>query len=204
MPSTQRRRQAPLLFSTVVLLLILAAFPLGTAAESANPFEALTPRDPVAVAWQRAQSSGAYHFTTTIIETTAPAPALANVGQGSRQQRLYLEGDTDLPARGLQMVLWQDGGTVMDARDGIEVQISGDDAYGRPIGGTWQPIDDFSGAFAPGNDLMAYLAGARNVEETEEGGVRSKEYEVNDDLADGAYSLLPASYFCPFPVRPAA
>ncbi|HEX9028232.1 MAG TPA: hypothetical protein VF823_03580, partial [Anaerolineales bacterium] len=35
--------------------------------------------------------------------------------------------------------------------------------YGRQAGGSWQEINDFSGSFAPGGDLLVYLVGAKNV-----------------------------------------
>jgi hypothetical protein len=114
-------------------------------------------------AWQRAQEIGVYHFATEIVQTTHPAPAIANFGRSSRQDTVYLEGDVDTPARTILMSLWQNGGSVLNARDGIEVRIEGDRAYTRQIGGAWQETADFSSAFAPGGDLMAYLAGAKNV-----------------------------------------
>ena len=123
----------------------------------------LSPQQVVQRAWQRAQEVGVYHFATDIAQTTYPAPRLTNVGRSSRQETLHIEGETDLPARTMQMALWQGGGSVLNPRDGVEVRIEGDQAYGREIGGLWQEVDDFSGAFAPGNDLLAYLAGAKNV-----------------------------------------
>jgi len=113
-------------------------------------------------AWRLAQESGAYHFSTDIVQTTYPAPAVSNVGRSSRQETLYIEGQANLPERTLSMTLWK-GGSVLSLRDGIEVRVEGDQAYGRQIGGTWQEMEDLSGAFAPGSDLMAYLAGAKNV-----------------------------------------
>ena len=110
------------------------------------------PEQMVQRAWQRAQELGIYHFASEIVQTTYPAPAIANFGRTSRQEMLHLEGDMDLPAHAIGMSLWKDG-NVLNPRDGLEVRI----------GGTWQEMDDFSDAFAPGGDLMAYLAGAKNV-----------------------------------------
>jgi hypothetical protein len=53
---------------------------------------------------------------------------------------------------------------VLNSRDGVEVRVEGEQSYGRAIGGEWQTIDNFADAFAPGNDLMAYLAGASNLQ----------------------------------------
>lgn len=133
---------------------------------------ASSPEEEVQAAWRRAQEAGAYQFATEIVQTTYPAPRLTNVGRSSRVDTLYLEGETNLPERTMQMVLWQNGGSVLNPGDGVEMRIEGDQAYGRQTGGggqdaPWQEIDDFSGAFAPGNDLLAYLAGAKNVREVE-------------------------------------
>jgi hypothetical protein len=124
-----------------------------------------SPEQTVRRAWQRTQDAGTYRFSTEIVQTTFPAPSLANVGRGGRMDTLYLEGQADLLERTLLLSLWQNGGSALDPRDGVEVRIEGDRAYGRQIGQSWQEIDDFSGSFAPGNDLMAYLAGASNVRE---------------------------------------
>ena len=83
------------------------------------------------------------------VQTTYPAPALVNVGRSSRQDTLHIEGQTNLPARTLQMTLWKDGGSLLNPSDGVEMRIVGDQAYGRSVGSEWQEIDDFSGTFAP-------------------------------------------------------
>jgi len=143
----------------VVLLLIgMALIPRLSQAE-------LSSKQVIQRAWRCAQESGAYHFSTDIAQTTYPAPALVNVGRSSRQDLLHIEGQTNFPERTMLMTLWKGGGSLIGLRDGVEVRIEGDQAYGRQIGGAWQEVDDFSDAFAPGNDLMAYLAGAKNVRE---------------------------------------
>ena len=157
-----------------------------------------SPEHEVQAAWQRAQEAGVYHFASDIVQTTYPAPTIANFGRTSRQETLHLEGDMDLPAHAIGMSLWKDG-NVLNHRDGLEVRIEGDRAWGRQIGGTWQEMDDFSDAFAPGGDLMAYLAGAKNVREVgtetrtvpgQEGTqyeIRSTKYEF--DLDGPAFAL---------------
>ena len=161
----KRSRPSPRLALLVcALALLLLALPLqlsdmASAALDADP----SPEDEVQAAWRRAQESGAYQFATEIVQTTYLAPRLTNVGRSSRVESLYLEGETNLPQRTMQMVLWKDGGSTLNSRDGVEVRIEGDQAYGRQMGGAWQQVDDFSGAFAPDSDLLAYLAGAKNV-----------------------------------------
>jgi len=145
----------------IPILVAIAIVPLASAAGPAP-----TPEQAVQRAWQRAHEAGVYHFASEIVQTTYPAPAIANFGRTSRQDALYLEGDVDLPAHTIGMSLWKNG-NVLNSRDGLEVRIEGDRAWGRQIGGTWQEMDDFSDAFAPSGDLMAFLAGAKNVKREE-------------------------------------
>jgi len=127
--------------------------------------EPLSPARAVQVAWERVHDMGAYRFTTKIVQTTYPAPALANAGRSPRQETFHLEGSTDLAVRTMQMSLWKGEGSVSNPGSGIEVRIEGEHGYGRQAGGQWQELDDLSGAFAPANDHMAYLVGAKNVSE---------------------------------------
>lgn len=148
--------------AAAVLLLMMALIP-----QQASHARSSSAEEEVQAAWQRAQRAGAYRFATEILQTTYPAPALVNVGRSSRQDRLRIEGEISLPDRTLLMTLWQDGGSALNARDGIEVRVEGDRAYGHAPGEPWQEIPDFSGAFAPDNDLLAYLAGVKNVRREE-------------------------------------
>lgn len=135
---------------------------------AASASAALPPEHQVQVAWQRAQQAGAYRFASRVVQTTHPAPAIARVGQGSRVETVYLEGDADLAAQALALHLWQGAGSVSNLQDGLELRLEGDRAYGRAAGGEWQEIDNFAGVFAPNNDLLAYLAGVKNVRRVSE------------------------------------
>jgi hypothetical protein len=147
--------------AAVLLLAALAAAPLASRADSAP----LTPAEAVQQAWQRARDAGTYRFSTDLTAIAYPAPTLANVGRPAREERLHMEGRVDLPARTVLLSLWQGAGSLLNARDSVEVRIEGDRAYGRQAGGRWEEINDFSGSFAPGGDLLIYLVGARNVVE---------------------------------------
>ena len=143
--------------AAAVLLLVAALTPQGS---HARP---LSPHEQVQSAWQRTQEIGKYNFATEIMQTTYPAPALVNVGRSSRKDTLYLEGQANLPERSLTMAMWNGGGSTLNRNDGVELRIEDDHGYSRVSGGEWQEVDDLSNAFAPGKDLMAYLAGAKNV-----------------------------------------
>ena len=114
-------------------------------------------------AWQRAHDLGAYNFVTDLSANAYPDRVLASVGQPGRKEQLHMEGSVDLPARTLLLSLWQGAGSLLKTSDSVEIRIEGDQAYGRQAGGNWQEIDDFSGSFAPGGDLLVYLVGAKNV-----------------------------------------
>ncbi len=179
------KRHPSLRLFFVLAAALLCAAVLMPQGSRARPLSA---QEEVQSAWQRAQQAGAYRFATEIVQTTHPAPKLVNVGRGSRQDTLRIEGETSLPNRTLRMTLWQEGGSALNARDGVEVRVEGDRAYGRPPGGTWEEIPDFSGAFAPGNDLLAYLAGAKNIRRearSEEGEPFAPRYTLYSFDVDG-------------------
>jgi subtilase family serine protease/subtilisin-like proprotein convertase family protein len=153
--------------SQMVLLSIVltAAFLFAPASRTSQAAPGISPQMTVQRAWELAQEIGAYHFATAVDQTTFPAPAIANVGQSSHTETYHLEGDVNLPEQVLNLMLWQDGGNLVTQQDGVEIRIEKGRAQGRVIEGNWQEIDNFSGAFAPGSDPMAYLAGARNIQE---------------------------------------
>ncbi len=144
-----------------VTLLLLAVATLPLISQAAPP---PSPEQIIRNAWELAQESGRYHFATDIEQTTYPAPKLANVGRSSHKDQVYLEGQANLPDRSLTMSLWTGQGHALDPQDTVEIRIEDDRAYGRQRqDAPWQEVDDFSGAFAPDGDLLAYLAGARNI-----------------------------------------
>jgi len=129
------------------------------------PSEARPQRSGLAAAWERAREAGSYRFAADVVQTRVPLATVGNVGRQSRQDAFYIEGQTNLPARALDLTLWSDGGSLLDARDGVEVRVEGDRALVRRGAGSWEEIDDFTGLFAPGSDFMAYLAATRDVVE---------------------------------------
>jgi len=141
------------------LALLVKSQPVVKAAEPAVSGDAT-----IQTAWKLAQEIGVYHFSSDVRQTTYPAPAIVNVGRSSTTQTYYLEGDVDNPAQSFNLILWQSGGNIATQKDGVEIRIDGQQAYGRQIGGTWQELDGFSGLFAPGSDPMTYLAGATHIQ----------------------------------------
>jgi hypothetical protein len=113
--------------------------------------------------WDRAKASGAYHFSADIVQTTTPLATVDNVGRQSKQDTLHVEGQTSLPERKLEMTLWSQGGSVVDASSGIQVRVEGEQAYVRQGDQAWQPVNDFTGLFAPDSDFMTYLVAVKDV-----------------------------------------
>ncbi len=122
--------------------------------------------DVVKAAWARARQSGAYHFSADIQQTIIPEATVANVGRTSKQDSMHLDGQVNLPDQQLHLTLWSQGGSVLNASSGVEVQVDGDHAQARQGAQDWQEINNFTGAFAPQGDFMAYLAAAKDVQRT--------------------------------------
>ena len=125
-----------------------------------------SPKQSVRAAWQNVEQLGEYDFRTELVIRTAPAPAIANVGRGSREDRLQMLGHVDRPAGVMEMTLQEDAGSMLNQPGGLEVRIEGEKAFGRPQGAVdWKPIENFSTSFAPGADPAGFLVGARHVTE---------------------------------------
>src|SRR5262245_14388443 len=113
--------------------------------------------------WQRAKEAGSYRFSADIVQTTTPLATIDNVGRQSKQDRLHVKGQTSLRDRKLDMTLWSQGGSVVDATSGVQVRVEGDHVQVRQGDQPWQPVDNFTGLFAPESDFMTYLVAARDI-----------------------------------------
>jgi type II secretory pathway pseudopilin PulG len=153
----QRRRQRAIWTIILGLLTLMVGFHLQTG----HPV--LAGSDPVQEAWERAQRAGAYRYAVDIVQTTRPLLTIENVGKAADEARIYIEGETDASTESMQLKLWSEGGSALTGQDSIELRIADGKAYGRVREGQWQEIDDVTRLFAPGHDMMGYLAGAENV-----------------------------------------
>jgi subtilisin-like proprotein convertase family protein len=169
-------KKSALITRFAIVSILLGIFILSLIA---NPFtvlgKSLSPQESIQCAWQNAQKSGAYHYSTELIQTTYPAPTLANVGRTAQEDYLYIDGQTNLANSEMLMSLWKTSGSPATGQNGVEIRIQGDEAYGRSAGEDWQKINNFSTAFAPRSDLLAYLAGAKNVSLVKSPGAQSSE-----------------------------
>lgn len=150
------------LAAIVLAVVILAAPGVSWGWGDAHlPFSALSAERGVTDAWQRAQRADEFRFKTNVAQTTHPAPALANVGHSSREDSVHVEGRLQRADQRIQMRVWQ--GAAWEDGDGVEMRVEGDKTYGRAPNGEWREVDSVADAFAPGQDALAYLAGARNL-----------------------------------------
>jgi len=104
----KRYRSAQYMLLVLVgLLAVLAAqagaTALGNDSVSLAAATHLSAEHQVRTAWQKAQQIGIYHYNTTLVQTTWPQPKLENVGLSSRQERIYLEGQANLPEEQLSL-----------------------------------------------------------------------------------------------------
>ena len=84
----------------------------------------------------------------------------------ARSRTRALEGEVNLPQRSLHLSL-QTGDAARGTAGG-EARIEDGKAYIRRPGGEWQESEDFSPAFAPDADPLAWLAGIKNIRQVEE------------------------------------
>ena len=145
-----------------VLLGVLSFFVLAVSAGVLQLFVNVTSSDRlIDGAWQQAKASGSYAFHTDVVQTTNPAPKPGNMGLGSTQEQLILEGSTDLAAQTVAMRLWKGSQTTQPA---IEIQVADGKARGRAPGGEWTDISNIGSLVAPDNDPLTYLVAARDVQ----------------------------------------
>jgi len=159
-----------LLFAGLLALAILATAERLVHSVSGAGLPASASQE-VSQVWERARESGSYRFTADIVQTAMPATTVENVGRRSQTDTLHVEGQTNLGDGSLEMTLWSNGGSVLDAGSGVQVRVEGDEAFVRQGGGPggeladqeWQPVEDFTGLFAPQSDFMTYLVAAKDI-----------------------------------------
>ncbi len=150
---------ATLVVASCALLVLIADGSLLQAFAEPAPARAT-----VMTAWRQVRDVGAYQFSADIEQEVIPLATAGNVGRSSKTQRLYIEGDTDLAAQTLQLALWSQGGSVLDANSAAEVKVAGDKAFTRQGDGDWQETDNFTGGFAPEGDFLTFLQAATNIQ----------------------------------------
>jgi len=183
---------------------LVGLFTLGGLILLTVVFPFISPAGELQRAWQHANDVGVYAYQTEIIQTAHPLPILANVGLSSTENRISIQGKVNRPAKQMQLSMW-DGSKVAVAAasetsqkvansstaqvmpaNSIQIRLDQDKSYGRLGMADWQELkdQDVTGVFAPGKDVLGYLAAAKNVKPgaTEvQGGVISTRYAFDVD-----------------------
>ena len=121
-------------------------------------------------AWQRVQDSGSYSFNSDIVQVTIPEATLTNVGRSSREERLDLEGQTDLHSQAMELRLWADatgGGSNRSRKVAFRYGWPDGETQTRRHNGAWEKTEGLMDGFAPQGDFLAYLSAMRNVSANE-------------------------------------
>ena len=91
MMKTSSYRTLSMRFILVVSIVTAALMPSLVQAQR-------SPQGELDEVWARVQESGAYRFSADIVQTTTPQATVANAGRESKQDQLYLEGESDIQA----------------------------------------------------------------------------------------------------------
>jgi hypothetical protein len=122
--------------------------------------------NPVVNAWEKARAAGSYKFESDITQITIPTAKLTNVGRTSRSEQLYLSGQSDLRAKRLELELWTERGSLLQAQSGAAIKVENGKSYLRDNAtGAWHPNDAIGmDTYAPQGDFMSFLGAVRNVQ----------------------------------------
>ena len=161
-PASTLRRRLGVLLATVCVVGLLAAFWWPNLTHAAGHLTN-SATDPVTVAWQKVKAAGSYHFTSDVLQKTIPVASLTNVGRSSHTDALHLEGQNDLRNQALELTLWNQGGSVLNAASGVSMRTEKGKTFTRRGNEAWQETDNQTDAFAPQGDFLGYLAAIRNV-----------------------------------------
>lgn len=122
-----------------------------------------TARSDVQGVLDRVQQAGGYHFSADITQTTTPLSLVTNIGQQSREQKMRVEGSTDLALHALDLSIWSQGGSLLSKQDGFQARVNDEGVFVRQGNEDWEKSDDFTGLFAPEGDMMAYLVAVKDL-----------------------------------------
>ncbi|OQY44357.1 MAG: hypothetical protein B6242_12965, partial [Anaerolineaceae bacterium 4572_78] len=148
------------------LVLAIAAVLLLFSNSPLNIFSEPSAQSEINAAWEKASGIAVYKHSTTVIQTTHPTEKLENVGLSSITKRLYFKGETNKVENMMAFKLWSDSGNVLNGKNGLDLKVKDDVAFGRMSPDhDWAELDDdFTEIFAPNNDHLTYLRAAENVQ----------------------------------------
>lgn len=153
-----RFRRQNLRIAVVLLgaILSLSLFSIYRAAAAVHP-------NPVIATWERVRAAGTYHFSTDVVQVTTPAATVTNVGCPATEQRMHLEGQTDLHQQTMHMYFWTGSGSVAQPESAVQVRVADGQTFARHNGSDWQAVSAVTDGMAPQGDFLSYLAAVRDV-----------------------------------------
>ncbi len=156
-----------------------------------------SPDEIVKQAYEKALGIGEYNFTSTVEQTTTPLPMLVNTGRGTQLDTFYIEGVTNLTSNSMFLRLWQNGGNILSTDSSLEFKVENGIAYGKnAYTEEWLEVDNFSDVFAPGGNTLAFLVGAKNIQDINNEG---KAYAGEKPIQNSQYSFeLDGNVFADF------
>ena len=169
----------------IIGLILSGIFLLQTVSPVAQAqSNALTAGDAVQDAWDLAKEAAAYRYTSHVIQTTYPAPAIQNVGKPPHVDAFSAVGDYDQIAQQMHLEVNNQN------NDWFEIEIDGLDARGRTSAESeWEEFGSVNEFFAPGGDPLGFLAGATQIQKIE---LDTSDLGVTD--APSAFRLPPSAF----------
>lgn len=154
---TQYFRRHSLLVALVLALLLLWGWSREGVAVASTPAHQLQS------AWIAAAEIGQVAYRTVTVQTITPTERLDNVGRRAVTRRMEVTGALDRPGESARMQM-RSGPQVN--QQVMDLKLEGGLAYGRlSADEDWRQLDGIADFFAPGGDLLGYLAAANNVRE---------------------------------------
>ncbi len=152
-----KRRRAALTFGLLVLAVSLSVVYFGVGGGVA------TAESELVAAWRNVQIAGRYEFSADVTQKTIPLPSVTNVGRGSSQQRIYMEGSNQIQEETLQLAMWSNGGSVLQPDTAYQVEVI--DGHTRTKIGNepWRDSESVPSSFAPNGNPFSFLVAATDV-----------------------------------------
>ena len=126
-----------------------------------------TPAAAIEAARKQVRTHNSYSFDSSIIQITIPETTFENLGNTSREERLFLTGNTNLSEQSMAMMLrsdaWENGGSVLIPDSGVEIVMADGQTRARQANGEWETLEGFTDGFAPQGDFMSFLVASADV-----------------------------------------
>ncbi|ABU59743.1 Dystroglycan-type cadherin domain protein [Roseiflexus castenholzii DSM 13941] len=158
---------------TLIIVLMIALLGVGAhrTARGSSPTPSL------ADAQRQWDAVEYYRFSATLDQERIPIADVTTVGQVGQRHRFYLSGQSWPAEQRMEASLWTQGGNLLTGEGKIDLRLENGHTWIR-TDGEWEPLDDFSAAFAPQGDWLALLTAAQETIVPEGRGEEDEEDEA--------------------------